>query len=65
MQCTPKLFLKEIFSFTRDAEQKGKLVLSRKTPKVSVLPYFHYVFYKIILLYDDIQRYMLSAPKLT
>ncbi len=51
---SPKRFLRELFSFIRDGEQTGKLVLSRKTPKVSVLPHLHYVFYKMILLYDDI-----------
>ncbi len=52
--CSPKLFLRELFSFIRDGEQTGKLVLSRKTPKVSVLPHLDYVFYKVILLYDAI-----------
>ncbi len=52
--CSPKRFPRELFSFIRDGEQTGKLVLSRKTPKVSVLPHLHYVFYKMILLYDDI-----------
>ncbi len=51
---SPKRFLRELFSFIRDGEQMGKLVLSKKTPKVSVLPHLHYVFYKMILLYEYI-----------